>query len=104
MGMYNELFLVYVALLGLSFFTLLNTLLSFDLPRIADDFKRVGTRQAAGIFLMVNSILIGRMRFGWFGIPTAKERITLNFCGLYNRDEYCNKWHPKSLTKLSAAN
>jgi hypothetical protein len=29
----------------------------------------------------------GRMRFGWFGIPTAKERMTLNFCGLYNRDE-----------------
>jgi hypothetical protein len=65
MGMYNELFLVYAVLLGLSFFTLLNTLVSFDLPRIADDFKRGRTRQTTSIFLMVNSILIGLM---WLGV------------------------------------
>jgi len=65
MGMYNELFLVYVALLGLSFFTLLNTLLSFDLPRLAKGFEREAARRAVGIFLIVNSILIGLM---WLGV------------------------------------
>lgn len=65
MGAYNELFLVYAVLLGLSFFALLTTLFSFSPEDIDKDFNDNSTIKVVGIFLIVNSILIGIM---WLGV------------------------------------
>lgn len=65
MGTYNELFLIYAALLGLSFFALLKTLFSFNLQDIDRHFKNNSITKKVGIFLIANSILIGIM---WLGI------------------------------------
>ncbi|MDZ7847628.1 MAG: hypothetical protein U5L96_13155 [Owenweeksia sp.] len=58
MAMYNFLFLVYVALLGLSFFALINTLLSFDLKSLKERFKTNAPRKWVGGFLIFSSIAI----------------------------------------------
>ena len=65
MGAYNELFLIYAVLLGLSFFALLTTLFSFSLHDIDKLFKNNTITKTVGIFLIANSILIGAM---WLGI------------------------------------
>lgn len=65
MGAYNELFLIYVILLGLSFFGLLTTLFSFNFQDIDSGFSNNSVTKMLGIFLVVNSILIGTM---WLGI------------------------------------
>lgn len=61
MGMYNELFLVYTALLGLSFFALLVTLFSVKYNSIDDCFSSSTPIKTVGLFLITNSILIGMM-------------------------------------------
>jgi len=61
MGMYNVLFLVYVALLGTSFFAFAKTLLSFDLSNIAERFSESTPVKFIGGFLIFNSIAIGLM-------------------------------------------
>ncbi len=65
MGMYNIMFLVYAALLGLAFFALLNLLLSFDYAVIGKAFAKSAPAKWAGGFLMFNSIAIAWM---WLGI------------------------------------
>jgi hypothetical protein len=64
MGTYNELFLLYVLLLGTSFFALARLLIAFPLDRLPAAPPGRGTA-AAGIFLMINAILIGAM---WLGV------------------------------------
>lgn len=61
MGMYNELFLVYTALLGLSFFALLVTLFSLKHQDIANRFSSSTPTKTVSLFLITNSILIGVM-------------------------------------------
>lgn len=65
MAMYNVLFLVYAGLLGISFFALSLTLLSFkpdELPALFHDQKPV---KWTGGFLIFNSLAIGLL---WLGI------------------------------------
>jgi len=61
MGMYNELFLVYAALTGLSFFGLMITLLSFDIHVVKEHFRPDSPTGFAGGFLIFNSLAIGLM-------------------------------------------
>jgi hypothetical protein len=56
MGMYNALFLVFVALLGLSFFSFVQGLLSFKVEELPGRFKPAAPLKLAGIFLMVNTL------------------------------------------------
>jgi hypothetical protein len=64
-GMYNVLFLVYVFLLGLSFFAFLLIVLSFDLKNTSAYFtERLPVRFLGG-FLIFNSIAVGLM---WLGV------------------------------------
>lgn len=65
MGTYNVMFLVYAALLGLTFFALLNLLLSFDYAAIGKAFPKSSPPKWTGGFLMFNSIAIAWM---WLGI------------------------------------
>jgi hypothetical protein len=58
MGMYNELFLVYTALLGTSFFAFMITLFSFDLNRLPQIFGESVPLKTAGGFLILNALLI----------------------------------------------
>lgn len=61
MGMYNSVFLFYVALLGLSFFGLAITLFSFDLSRIPEMFRPGAPAKLVGGFLVFNSVAIALM-------------------------------------------
>lgn len=65
MGMYNIMFLAYVALLGLSFFTLLGLMLSFDLNETVQMFDPKAPARFVGGFLIFNSIAIALM---WLNI------------------------------------
>lgn len=65
MGMYNVLFLVYVALLGMSFFALAQTLFSIGLDDLPDHFESSTPVRSTGGFLIFNSLAIGLM---WLGI------------------------------------
>ncbi len=58
MGMYNILFLAYVALLALSFFALALSLLSFDLAALPSAFSERMPRKFIGGFLLFNTIII----------------------------------------------
>jgi hypothetical protein len=58
MGMYNELFLVYLLLLGSSFFALYLSLQNVNKTSIITSFKSTNTAKNAGLFLMINSIAI----------------------------------------------
>lgn len=60
-GMYNELFLVYVTLLGTTFFAFAQTLLSFDLNNLDERFSETTPVKSIGGFLIFNSIAIGLM-------------------------------------------
>ena len=59
MAMYNELFLVYVALLGFSFFSFVLMLGSFDKDSIKEKFSENTKVKVPGIFLVVNGINVG---------------------------------------------
>lgn len=61
MGMYNVLFLLYVTLLGTTFFTFAQALLSFDLTNISERFSESTPVKSIGGFLVFNSIAIGAM-------------------------------------------
>lgn len=65
MGMYNELFLVYAALLGLTFFSFFLVITGFDLSTIKKEFNDETPHRFAGGFLIFVSISIGLM---WLGI------------------------------------
>lgn len=65
MAMYNQMFLVYIMLLGLSFFALVLTLFSYDLDQLKKSFINEKVFKYAGYFLMSNSILIA---FLWLSI------------------------------------
>ncbi|HOO31493.1 MAG TPA: hypothetical protein PK466_08355 [Thermotogota bacterium] len=61
MGMYNECFLLYAALMGLSFFTLSTILFGVDLRTIKDQFDSRTPTRGAGIFLLINAAMIALM-------------------------------------------
>lgn len=65
MAMYNELFLIYVALTSLSFFTFLLTILSIDIENIRSGFSEKLPVRCIGGFLIFNSIAIA---FLWLSI------------------------------------
>lgn len=58
MGMYNYLFLLYVALAGMSFLALLMNLLEFDLHRLQEVIHRGIPVRFPGVFLVINGINI----------------------------------------------
>jgi len=65
MGMYNEMFLIYITILGLSFFLLFNL---FDqlMPKCQkNNFDRQTPVKFAGSFMIFNSIAVGLM---WLGV------------------------------------
>jgi hypothetical protein len=65
MGMYNFLFLCYVALLAMSFFALLTSLLSFNLSTLTKDFSVKTPNKFIGIFLLINCCIIA---FLWLSV------------------------------------
>jgi hypothetical protein len=65
MGMYNIMFLVYAALLGLTFFALLYLLLGFDYSGVEPRFPKKSPAKWAGVFLMINALAIGLL---WLSI------------------------------------
>ena len=65
MGMYNILFLGYAALLALSFFAFIQTLLSFEVGHLVGHFEKSTPTKFAGGFLIFNSVAIG---FMWLGV------------------------------------
>lgn len=58
MGMYNAMFLAYVLLAGLSFFSFLITILSFDLRQLSHSFSASTPVKATGGFLIFNAVAI----------------------------------------------
>ncbi|MFP4461891.1 MAG: hypothetical protein ACLFQE_06810 [Thermotogota bacterium] len=58
MGMYNELFLIYVSLMGLTFFGLSTVLFGVDLSTITGKFSAKTPFKLSGIFLIVNASMI----------------------------------------------
>lgn len=65
MAMYNYLFLVYVLLLGTSFFAFLLVILSFDTERLPGEFKETTPVKFVGGFLIFNSICVALL---WLGV------------------------------------
>ena len=65
MGMYNPMFLAYVAALCVSFFALASLLLGLDPQRLHDSFVNRGSLRTAGIFLIANGALIALL---WLSI------------------------------------
>lgn len=65
MGMYNQLFLVYVALMGASFYGFILTLQSFEVKGIDAAFKPAIPTTATGGFLIFNAVAIGLL---WLSI------------------------------------
>lgn len=63
--MYNQWFLGYVALMGLSFYSFITLLLSFDLKTIPALFKPATPFKATGGFLIFNAIAIALL---WLSI------------------------------------
>ena len=65
MGMYNKMFLVYVVLMGCSFYCFILLLLSFDTKNLDKSFRMSTPVKWPGGFLIFNSIVIG---FLWLSI------------------------------------
>jgi len=65
MGMYNKLFMVYVILMGASFYAFILTLLSFETKNLETLFKPSTPIKATGGFLLFTSIAIGLL---WLSI------------------------------------
>ncbi|WP_440955700.1 hypothetical protein ACSAZK_01665 [Methanosarcina sp. Mfa9] len=65
MGMYNILFLAYVFSLCLAFFALMLTLFSYDLEDIGSLFASEKIIRYAGVFLVINSIMVALL---WLGV------------------------------------
>ena len=68
MGMYNELFLLYVLLLSASFFAFALTMISFEVESMPEHFKPDTPVKITGGFLIFNSIAIAIM---WLEIIIA---------------------------------
>lgn len=68
MGMYNELFLLYVLLLSASFFAFALTMISFEVERLPEHFNPDTPVKITGGFLIFNSIAIAIM---WLEIIIA---------------------------------
>lgn len=65
MAMYNSMFLVYVALTGLSFFALVLTLLTFETDQLPKIFKDKTPVNFIGGFLIFNAVIIALL---WLGV------------------------------------
>ncbi|GAB3176108.1 hypothetical protein [Telluribacter humicola] len=65
MGTFNQLFLVYASLLGLSFFALALTLLSFEVPKLPAQFHERTPVKLAGGFLIFSAFSIAML---WLSI------------------------------------
>lgn len=65
MAMYNSMFLVYVALTGLSFFSLILTLLTFETDQLPKIFKDKTPVNFIGGFLIFNAVIIALL---WLGV------------------------------------
>ncbi len=65
MGMYNEMFLGYVVLLGASFFALILHLISIDYLKIKNLFSINTPIKTSGVFLIINAFLIAML---WLSI------------------------------------
>jgi len=65
MGMYNQLFLVYVTLTSISFFAFTMTLFSFDIEKLSAHFKNNRTMKVVSGFLIFNATIIGLL---WLGV------------------------------------
>lgn len=65
MGMYNMLFLGYAALLGMSFFAFIQTLLGFEVAHLVGYFRESTPVKFTGGFLIFNGFAIG---FMWLGV------------------------------------
>ena len=75
MGMYNIMFTGYVALMGLSFFALFQTVAAFDFAGIISAFSGQVPARLTGWFLVIDSILIALL---WLSIiipPLAEGTI-----------------------------
>lgn len=59
MAMYNEMYLVWALLASTSFFGFLMTMLTFDLKGVTERYRTNMPRTTLGVFLIINSILIG---------------------------------------------
>lgn len=75
MAMYNNLFLVYTSLLGLSFFSLLKVLFSFEPGFITFKPKSSTSLKFAGRFLMLNAACIGILWLSIILIPILNGRV-----------------------------
>lgn len=65
MAMYNAMFLVYVALTGLSFFAFILTILTFETGQLPRVFKEKTPVKSIGGFLMFNAVIIALL---WLGV------------------------------------
>ncbi|MEI6089947.1 MAG: hypothetical protein WCR42_05820 [bacterium] len=65
MAMYNPMFLAYTALLGLTFFAFLNTIFSFDIKTLSNEFSPKTPTKFIGWFLVIGTSLIALM---WLSI------------------------------------
>ncbi len=65
MGTYNVLFLLYAFLAGMSFFTLARLMLGLDPETVAKAVAGNAPTSGAGIFLIVNALLVA---FMWLGV------------------------------------
>lgn len=65
MGMYNELFLVYVALTSTSFFGFILALMSFDAQELKYHFNKKLPLRLVGGFLIFDAVAVGSL---WLGI------------------------------------
>lgn len=72
MAMYNNLFLVYVLLVSLSFFALAITIFSFDLNKISYHFNKTRPLKVVAGFLIFNTIIIGLLWLGTVVPPLLK--------------------------------
>ncbi|PKP42723.1 MAG: hypothetical protein CVT93_03280 [Bacteroidetes bacterium HGW-Bacteroidetes-10] len=61
MGMYNYMFLVWVTLLGLTFFTFLRLILSFNFTAGSGEFSEKAPHKFAGGLLVFNSVIIAML-------------------------------------------
>lgn len=74
MAMYNEYFLIFVSLAGLSFYALAILLLSFELKNIRSLFHSDTLVKLPGIFLVINGFNIA---FLWLSIVVPPLRMEL---------------------------
>lgn len=65
MAMYNRMFLLYVFLLGTSFFTFMRITTSIDKNYLINSIKKERILRNAGIFLIINAFMVALL---WLGI------------------------------------